>query len=123
MRYIFLIIAFASSIYSSAQFHANTLVVESADTTKFYLSVDGYIANRTPEVKVTVPQIYSQEVSLKIIFADSSYAPISAENLIIVRESTKKKRFTPRPYKAIYQVTAKKKRSKIKLVSITSIER
>lgn len=123
MRYIFLLLTLTASLSLSAQFHANTLVVESADTTKFYLAVDGYIANKVPATKVKVPYIYASEVSLKIVFADSIYSPISVENMIIVRESRKKQHIIPSPYLAKYQVVAKKKRSKIKLISLTSIER
>ncbi len=111
---------FFAAFSLSAQFHANTLVVESADTATFTLSIGGTVMNKVPATKVVVEHVYGQDANVTIRFTDPKYAPIEGKQISIVRVKKKKENFAPTCYRAKYVVKAKKGRSKLKMHSIVS---
>lgn len=112
------LVLLAGALSLSAQSLSNTLVVESKDGQPFFLRVDGFLKNREAKTRVEVKGLYLKVVNISIVFQDSTFAPIKNAQVPVMRENTRKARYAMNSYTARYQVTAGKRKSKVKQISI-----
>lgn len=117
-----LFILFLCVAGASGQALSNRLIVESKKGEKFYLRVDGFRRNKEAKSKVEVRGIYATATRITIEFEDSTYAPVKNLVVDLVPDMSKEVGRTMNYFEARYQVTAGKKKSKVKKMSIVRKE-
>jgi hypothetical protein len=84
MKKIYLIVAFMIPVISFAQMQATgNLTVFSEDGDKFYLVLNGEKQNDIAQSNIRIEELPQPYYSAKILFADSTIAPIMKKNLMI----------------------------------------
>ena len=107
---------------AAGQALSNRLIVESKNGEKFYLKVDGFKRNKEAKSKVEVKGLYVTSARITIEFEDSVYAPVKNYVVELVPDLSKEVGRTMNYFEARYQVTAGKRKSKVKKMSVVRKE-
>lgn len=102
-----------------AQFMANETIIYTTADLPFYVSINGHKMNGEPQTSVTLKDIYTPSLEVRISFVDSTIMPFTQTIELVGREGT-----IPKPYQSAYKIEKKRKKYLLVLdyMKATSIE-